>query len=202
MGAAESQTLKASAMGRTMPRPMHRPSLQPRRIILLSPATAPEMTEGGLSSEALVALIFDILRVHQLRVICCLHAHGMLRNWDQVEEGRSRKRKFSRLQRVPAQVHQLTRYVRVEEQVAMFLGVLAHHKKNRVVGFEMEMVSGLFRVLPEMRGCSVMQLLVHTVLKYQKVNTIYATTDTQTAMASLPLTKVFDTILKNGDLQP
>lgn len=28
------------------------------------------------------------------------------------------------------------KYVTVEEQVALFLGVLAHHKKNRVVGFD------------------------------------------------------------------
>lgn len=28
------------------------------------------------------------------------------------------------------------KYVSVEEQVALFLGVLAHHKKNRIVGFD------------------------------------------------------------------
>lgn len=28
------------------------------------------------------------------------------------------------------------KYVSVEEQVAMFLGILSHHKKNRIMGFD------------------------------------------------------------------
>ncbi|KAL1556309.1 hypothetical protein AAHA92_11953 [Salvia divinorum] len=125
-----------------------------------------------LSSEALAVIIFDIIRVHQLRITCCLHAYGMLSNGEQADDLRSR-RKFSRLQRIPAQVRRLTRlvgltdkscidnlrmdrncfgrlcvilrergglddgrFVKVEQQVAIFLCVLAHHKKNRVVGFD------------------------------------------------------------------
>ncbi|KAL1560834.1 hypothetical protein AAHA92_11004 [Salvia divinorum] len=125
-----------------------------------------------LSSEALAVIIFDIIRVHQLRITCCLHAYGMLSNGEQADDLRSR-RKFSRLQRIPAQVRRLTRlvgltdkscidnlrmdrncfgrlcvilrergglddgrFVKVEEQVAIFLCVLAHHKKNQVVGFD------------------------------------------------------------------
>ncbi|XP_042015716.1 uncharacterized protein LOC121763718 [Salvia splendens] len=113
-------------------------------------------------------MIFDIIRVHQLRIICCLQAHGMLADVEQGEDRRRVRRKFSRLERIPAQVHHLTRlvglndkecidnlrmdrncfgrlclllreqaglvdgkYVYVEEQIAMFLGVLAHHDKNR-----------------------------------------------------------------------
>ncbi|KAG6408084.1 hypothetical protein SASPL_131087 [Salvia splendens] len=130
------------------------------------------MDNGGLSNEALALMIFDIIRVHQLRIICYLQAHGMLADVEQGEDERRVRRKFSRLERIPAQVHHLTRlvglndkecidnlrmdrncfgrlclllreqadlvdgkYVYVEEQIAMFLGVLAHHDKNRRVGF-------------------------------------------------------------------
>ena len=124
------------------------------------------MPTSGLNIESLVVIILDIIRLHQLRIICCLDEKGLLGNGDVAEDARRIRRKFSRLQRIPTQVHRFTRlakvsdrdcvdnlrmdrncfgrlcillrerggledgkYVLVEEQVAMFLCVLSHHKK-------------------------------------------------------------------------
>ncbi|KAL8526195.1 hypothetical protein ACS0TY_015425 [Phlomoides rotata] len=43
---------------------------------------------------------------------------------------------YSMLSRIPDQIGLMNRYVSVEEQVSMFLSILAHHKKNRVVKFD------------------------------------------------------------------
>lgn len=45
------------------------------------------------------------------------------------------------------------KYVTVEEQVALFLGVLAHHKKNRIVGFDF------------LRSGETISRYMHTVLR-------------------------------------
>ncbi|XP_042005784.1 uncharacterized protein LOC121754504 [Salvia splendens] len=74
------------------------------------------MDNGGLSNEALALMIFDIIRVHQLRIICYLQAHGMLADVEQGEDERRVRRKFSRLERIPAQVHHLTRLVGLNDK--------------------------------------------------------------------------------------
>ncbi|XP_042059276.1 uncharacterized protein LOC121803712 [Salvia splendens] len=147
------------------------------------------MANGGLSNEALVLMILDIIRVHRLRITCCLLAYGLLGDGEDLA-GRRVRRRFSHTERIPTQVDRLTRllglndqecidslrmdrncfgrlcillrergglvdgkYIMVEEQVAMFLSVLAHHKKNRVVRFEF------------WRSAQTVSHYVHAVLK-------------------------------------
>lgn len=55
-----------------------------------------------------------------------------------LENLRMDRNAFGRLCRIFRQTGDLTdgRFVKVEEQVALFLSILAHHKKNRVVKFD------------------------------------------------------------------
>ncbi|KAG6430160.1 hypothetical protein SASPL_108222 [Salvia splendens] len=62
------------------------------------------MANGGLSNEALVLLILDIIRVHRLRITCCLLAYGLLEDGDEDLAGRRVRRRFSHTERIPKQV--------------------------------------------------------------------------------------------------
>lgn len=70
----------------------------------------------GLSSEALAVIIFDIIRLHQLRITCCLHAYRLLNNGEQSDNLIRGRRKFSRKRRIPTQVRRLTRLVGISDQ--------------------------------------------------------------------------------------
>ncbi|KAG6435294.1 hypothetical protein SASPL_100164 [Salvia splendens] len=61
------------------------------------------MANGGLSNEALVLMILDIIRVHRLRITCCLLAYGLLGDGEDLA-GRRVRRRFSHTERIPTQV--------------------------------------------------------------------------------------------------
>ncbi|KAL1569534.1 hypothetical protein AAHA92_01003 [Salvia divinorum] len=50
-------------------------------------------------------------------IICCLDEKGLLGNGDATEDARSIRRKFSPLQRIPSQVHRLTRLAKLKKHV-------------------------------------------------------------------------------------
>ena len=74
------------------------------------------MANGDLSNEALVLLILDIIRVHRLRITCCLLAYGLLGDGDEDLGGRRVRRRFSHTERIPAQVHRLNRLLGLNDQ--------------------------------------------------------------------------------------
>lgn len=85
------------------------------------------------------------------------HLHRLVgtTNADCMSNLRVDRNTFGRLCRLLRELGGLRdwKYVTVEEQVAMFLGVLAHHKKNRVVGFDF------------WRSGETISRYIHTVLK-------------------------------------
>ncbi|XP_042041229.1 uncharacterized protein LOC121786661 [Salvia splendens] len=74
------------------------------------------MPTSGLNTESLVVIILDIIRMHQLRIICCLDEKGLLGNGDAAIDARRIRRKFIRLQRIPTQVHRFTRLAKVSDR--------------------------------------------------------------------------------------